>query len=91
MNSIEFRAALRDLQQGRVPANMGEVIKYVEDGVLETKQLVASLTACADRQDKTIQLLRAFIAGLERQERRSTSKPQWVGPSAEMIPGTGEG
>ena len=89
MNNIEFKAALRDLYQGRVPSNMDEVLKYAEDTVLETRQLVASLTECAKRQEKSLQLLRAWYDGQLRKAKQAP--PQWIGPSAEMVPGTGEG
>lgn len=89
MNNIEFRAALRDLEQGRVPANMADVLHYAEDTVLETRQLVASLTECAKRQEKSLQLLRAWYDGQLRAAKQS--RPQWIGPSAELIPDTGEG
>ena len=90
MNNIEFKAALRDLYQGRVPTNMDEVLKYAEDTVLETRQLVASLTECAKRQEKSLQLLRAFYDGQLRKAKRLQG-PLFVGPSAEVVPDTGEG
>ena len=91
MNSIEFRAALRDLENGKLPNNKAEAIKYAEDTVLETRQLVASLTECAKRQEMTIRLLRAWSAGQKRQTTLTPQPPQWVGPSAELIPGSREG
>ena len=90
MNNIEFKAALRDLEQGRIPANMDEVIRYAEDTVLETRQLVSSLTECAKRQEKSLQLLRAWYDGQLRKAQQQ-QRPQWVGPSAELIPDAGEG
>ena len=90
MNNIEFLTALRDLHQGRVPANMDEVIHYAEDTVLETRQLVSSLTECAKRQQKSLQLLRAWYDG-QMQKAKAAQPPMFVGPSAEMVPGAGEG
>lgn len=89
MTNIEFRAALRDLEQGRIPNNIADVLRYAEDTVLETRQLVASLTECAKRQEKSLQLLRAWYDGQLRAAKQQ--RPQWVGPSAELIPDAGEG
>lgn len=86
MDSIKYQIALRELSQGRVPANIDEVVGYAEQTTYEMRQAVAALTECAKRQDKTLQLLRAMRDGLERQAKKA-SAPQWVGPSAELIPG----
>lgn len=87
MTNIEFRAALRDLERGKVPANIDEIISYAEGAVMETRQLAASLTECVKRQDRTLQLVRAMYEGMKKQATRKPSAPQWVGPSAELIPG----
>lgn len=87
MTSIEFRTALRDLDQGRVPHNIDEILAYAESAVMETRQLVSALTECAKRQDRTLQLVRAMYEGMKKQATRKPSAPQWVGPSAELIPG----
>lgn len=86
MDTIKYQVALRELSQGRVPPNIDEVIGYGEATVFEMKQALAALTECVKRQDKTLQLVRAMRDGLQRQARKGGA-PQWVGPSAELIPG----
>lgn len=86
MTSIEFRTALRDLDQGRVPHNIDEILAYAESAVMETRQLASALTECAKRQDRTLQLVRAMYNGLKRSAERKPGEFECVGPSAELIP-----
>jgi hypothetical protein len=90
VDTIKFQVALRELSQGRIPPNIDEVVGYAEATVYEMRQAVSALAECVKRQDKTLQLVRAMRDGLQRQARKGGA-PQWVGPSAELIPGDKEG
>lgn len=90
IDGIRYRKAISELEQGRIPANFDEIVRYAEDSIFETRQMVAALADCVKRQDRALQLVRAMCNGLKRNAVKR-GVPQWVGPSAELIPGDREG
>lgn len=89
IDGVRYRKAISELEQGRIPANFDEVVKYAEESIFELRQMVDTLAACVKKQDRTLQLVRAMCNGLKRNAMKS-GVPQWVGPSAELIPGDPE-
>lgn len=81
----DFEAALRSLHSGKLPKNMDDVINYIRYTTKEFQEFTMAVTECAVRMGSKLEVMEKLMEGKTLAD--VPSAPQWVGPSAELVPG----
>lgn len=81
----DFEAALRALHSGSLPKNMDDVINYIRYTTKEFQEFTLAVTECAVRMGSKLEVMEKLMEGKTLAD--VPSAPQWVGPSAELVPG----
>lgn len=85
LTRADFEAALATLRRGEIPQNISDVVAYIRYTTKEFYEYAAAITECAVRMGSKLEVMEKLMEGKTLAD--VPSAPQWVGPSAEIVPG----
>lgn len=85
LTRADFEAALATLRRGEIPQNISDVVAYIRYTTKEFYEYAAAITECAVRMGSKLEVIEKLMGGKTLGD--IANAPQWVGPSAEFVPG----